>query len=133
MLISITVFMLLVLPVFLFFISVFSTQYMINEAKEVLEIASLATYTKLNQDRLGTGVIEMNEVSAEMIFYQQIDSLTSEKSPFVELVDPNVSIILSDGKIIINSEISLLSAFKHFLHIRTSLEFIIDPLMEGIQ
>lgn len=130
-LITVMIFTLLILPLFIFFISAYTTQFMISEAKETLEIASLATYTKLNQDSLGMGIIDINELSAETIFYQQINLLINERSFLEDLTNPQVSIFQEEGKIIIESEVSFLSSFKQLLHVNSSLEFIIDPTMEG--
>ncbi|MHB1485166.1 MAG: hypothetical protein ACYCYI_10935 [Saccharofermentanales bacterium] len=131
-LITVMISLLLILPVFSFFVSAFSTRYMISEAKETLEIASLATYTKLNQESLGMGIIDIDEYSAEKMFYQQIYEIISENEHQDDLADPNVSIIMEKGRIIINSEITLSSAFKQSLPVKSSLEFLIDPTMEGV-
>lgn len=128
--IAIFIMVLLILPLFKFFVSAFSTIDMVYKTKETLEIATISTYTKINQESLGMGVIEIDESQAKAIFNQQVNELVLDNSSLRTLKDAFVSININDGKIHIVSNASIMSAFNRRIQVGNSLGFIINPIME---
>ncbi len=102
-----------------------------NKAKEILELASISTYTKINQERLGSGVLAIEKPLAINLFQQQIHCLIAENNLSDVMKDVEIFFTIVDKKICINSKASILTAFNQSLRIEKSLEFIIDPVMEG--
>lgn len=131
LLITVVLSLLLIIPTFRFLVSVFSTMHNIDKVKEVLEIASISTYTMLNQESLGTGILEIDEELADQIFHQQVDELTAEDYFLQSMLSIEISITGSDSVINIESSATIMSAFDNRILVENSLEFIIDPIMEG--
>lgn len=130
LLITVMLVLLLIIPMFQFLISVFSTLHRIDKVKEVLEIASISTYTKLNQESLGTGILEIDKTMAAEMFNQQIDELIINDLSLSSLSNAEISIIETGAEISIESSASILSSFNRLIQVENSLEFIIDPIME---
>lgn len=131
LIIAVAIATLLFIPLFRFFILVFSTLDILNKAKETLEIASMSTYTELNRNCLGDGILEMEESSAIAVFNQQIVALTAGNPSLCSMKDIDVIIIRVDGMVKIDSKATILSAFNQPVQVEHSLEFVIDPIMEG--
>lgn len=121
---------LIILPLFQFFVSAFSTINIFFKTKEALEIATISTYTKLNQASLGMGIIEIDESQAKVVFNQQVNELVLENESLKTLKDALVSINISNGTIHIDSKASIMSAFNKRIQVENSLGFVIDPIME---
>ena len=133
LLISAILAVLLIIPLFQFIVSTFSTLNRIDKAEEVLEIASISTYTKLNQDSLGSGILEIDETLALSIFNQQIDELITNDASLSNMSDAEILIAETDEGISIESKAVILSAFNQSIQVENSLEFIIDPIMEDFE
>ncbi len=129
----ITVFaaMLLIIPIFRFFIGVFFTLNTIDKAKEVLEIAMISTYTRLNQQSLGIGILNIDETSAESLFLDQITELISGDSSLNGLQYADMNIVETEQGISINSKATIFSAFHQPIKVGNTVKFVIDPIMEG--
>lgn len=130
LLITVVISLLLIIPMFQFLVSAFYTMNSVDKTKEVLEIASISTYTKLNQESLGTGILEIDDVMAAEIFDQQIDELIADDYALHSMINAEISITGTGGEISIESSASIMSAFNKLIHVENSLEFIIDPIME---
>jgi len=103
----------------------------IEKAKEVLEIASLSTFIELNRESLGNGILEIKESSATSVFNRQITELTAADVTLQSMRDAIVAIDLDDGLVRIDSKATILSSFDQLVQVEHSLEFVIDPIMEG--
>jgi len=130
LLITIIMIVLIIIPCFKFLISVFSTIKIIDETKQALEIASIATYAELSQESIGLGIVEIDEELAKEIFYLRIQELSAGKTILNSIRNPVISIYSYVGKIYIDTEIIVSSSFDQSLKVENSIEFIIDPLME---
>ena len=130
LLITVILVLLLIIPMFQFLVSAFSTLNRIDKTKEVLEIASISTYTKLNQESLGTGIMEIDGALAAEIFDQQVLELTANDFSLNSLSNAEISITETGAEISIESRASIMSAFNELIQVENSLEFIIDPIME---
>lgn len=130
LLITIAILLFTILPIFKFIVNVYTTQNLISYSKETLEIASLATFTKINQEMLGLGIMNIDISLATSIMDEQIGLLFDENSGVKLMSEPIIRIIELSEKIIISSEIMVLGPFNETIPVKSSLEFIVDPSME---
>ncbi len=130
LIIAFGILILAILPIFHFSMDIFVTQNTINDTRETLEIACLATYTKLNQENLSSGVMTIDENLAKTIFYSQVNLLFMERKSISVLTNPTIIVTQNSGKVIIMSKVTIMSAYKIPISVKTSMEFIIDPTME---
>lgn len=133
LLVVVAIGLLLVIPLFQFFIAVFATLHRIEQTKEILEIASLTTYTMLNQESLGIGDLDIPESSATEIFHRQVETLIAEKLPSDKVGETGIRFRKDGNKIDIESDMILFSEFDEPIRVRKSLEFVMDPVTEDSQ
>lgn len=131
LIITVFITLLLLIPLFKIFILLCGSQCIVKNAKETLEIASLSTYTRMSRDSLGVGVIDMDEYTAEKIFFSQIDELALKNPSLQTLRNPDVTIYTNNGVIYIDSEAIVTNSFNQSVFVHASLEFILDPAMEA--
>lgn len=131
LIITVFITLLLLIPLFKFFILMCGTQCIVKNAEETLEIASLSTYTRISSVSLGGGVIDMDEYTAEKIFFSQINELALKNPSLQTLRNPDVTIFTKNGVIYINSKATVTNSFNQSVSVHASLEFILDPVMEA--
>ncbi len=130
LIISVAIALLLFVPLFRFFIQVLSTLKTIEQTKEVLEISSMSTFTELNRDLLGSGMLEIEESEAKDVFNRLMTELIMENETLQSIRDIGIVFSCGGGIIRMDSEATVLSSFGQPVHVEHSLEFVIDPVME---
>lgn len=90
----------------------------------------MSTFTVLDRERLGNGILEIEDTSATAAFSQQVIELTRGDSALHSMQDVAVAFYLDDGLVRIDSKATIQSSFNQPVQVEHSLEFVIDPTME---
>ena len=118
----------ILIPFFIFLINILFNYTMTEYAKDCLEISSINTYSMIDFDSLGEGIIEMDPDESEKYFLENFKSLTMNDKHIAD--DADVSITISNANIRILSQVTVTGLDKGSVTVHSDVGFVIDPLLE---
>jgi hypothetical protein len=121
----------ILLPLFLFFINISLTQFHFRNLKEALDISLIAVCTQVNRDRIAGGHFEMEEEKARLVFYQEFDAAIQRIATPEIITYPEFNMTQDRIKAVLNGRLSFTGVYNKNMMVESSMELMLDPVVEG--